>query len=77
MKELREWQTAEAITETEEGVIEMTEVTETEEAIATIEIEIGIEIEITIKGATMIKAAKCLAREIVKDGEIIIKNERL
>ena len=75
MKELREWQTAEAITETEEGVIEMTEVTETEEAIATIEIEIGI--EITITGATMIKAEKCLAREIVKDGEIIIKNERL
>ena len=75
MKELREWQTAEAITETEEGVIEMTEVTETEEAIATI--EIGKEIEITITGATMIKAAKCLAREIVKDGEIIIKNERL
>ena len=75
MKELREWQTAEATTETEEGVIEMTEVTETEEAIATIEIGIGI--EITITGATMIKAAKCLAREIVKDGEIIIKNERL
>lgn len=72
-KELREWPTAGVTIETEEVATEMTEVTETEEVIATIEIEI----EITITRITMIKAAKCLAREIAKDGDIIIKKERL